>query len=226
MTTYGDGNDATVDDVTSTMGVETSTPRESGDPLANWPYPPPDGWTADDLDRLPQDGPNGEPDFFKHVELVDGALIFMSPQKRFHEYLLYGLRTSLNAQAPDHLKAVMQMDVVLGPRQRPCPDVLVVDAEAAKDRSRTAYSPGETRLVVEVVSPESEFRDHEVKPRRYAKAGIPHFWLVENNSDEPVVYVYELDPVGHAYALTGIHHGRLKLTEPFPVDIDLTDLPD
>ncbi len=226
MTTYGDGNDATVNDVTSTMSEETSTLRETGDPLANWPYPPPGGWTADDLDRLPQEGPHGEPDFFKHVELVDGALIFMSPQKRFHEAVLYGLRTSLNAQAPDHLKAVTQMDVVLGPRQRPCPDVLVIDGEVARDRSRTAYRPDEVHLVVEVVSPESEFRDHEVKPIRYAKAGIPHFWLVENNADEPVVYVYELDPVGHRYAITGIHHGRLKLAEPFDIDIDLTELPD
>ncbi|MET8337339.1 Uma2 family endonuclease [Streptosporangium canum] len=226
MTTHGDDDDATVDDVTSTISEEADTQSEARNLLANWPYPPAGGWTADDLDRLPQEGPNGELDFFKHVELVDGALIFMSPQKRFHEYVLYGLRTSLNAQAPDHLKAVMQMDLVIGPRQRPCPDVLVVDREAAKDRSRTAYTPDEVCLVIEVVSPESEFRDHEVKPSRYAKAGIPHFWLVENNADDPVVHVYQLDPVTHAYAVTGIHHNRLKLTEPFPIDIDLAELPD
>ncbi|GGL05976.1 hypothetical protein GCM10014719_05340 [Planomonospora parontospora subsp. antibiotica] len=215
-----------MNDMTSTMSEEDVTEREDRDPLADWPSPPPGGWTADDLDRLPQDGPNGEPDFFKRIELLDGALIFMSPQKRFHEYVLYGLRTSLNSQVPDHLKAVMQMDVVLGPRQRPCPDVLVVDRSAAKDRSRTAYTPAEVKLVIEVVSPESEFRDHEVKPARYAGAGIPHFWLVENHADEPVVHVYQLDRVTRSYVVTGIHHGRLKLADPFPLDIDLTELPD
>ncbi|WP_308441895.1 hypothetical protein [Planotetraspora phitsanulokensis] len=47
--------------------------------LECWPTPPPRGWTADDLDHLPSEGPNGEPDFFKHVELIDGALLFASP---------------------------------------------------------------------------------------------------------------------------------------------------
>jgi Uma2 family endonuclease len=82
--------------------------------LEYWPSPPPWGWTADDLDRLPSDGPNGEPDFFQHVELIDGALVFRSPQKRFHERVIRCLRNSLNAQVPDHLTALMQMDVKLG----------------------------------------------------------------------------------------------------------------
>ncbi|MEV4092477.1 Uma2 family endonuclease [Streptosporangium saharense] len=224
MTTDGDGKDATVGDVTSTLSEETSTTRGVGELLANWPYPPPGGWTADDLDRLPQEGPHGEPDFFKHVELVDGALIFMSPQKRFHEHVLYGLRTCLNAQAPKQLKAVTQMDVVLGPRQRPCPDVLIIDSEVAKDRSRTAYVPQEVHLVVEVVSPESEFRDREAKPRRYAAAGIRHFWLVEDNPDGPVVHVHELDPVNRGYVVTGIHRDKLSVQVPFSVTIDLAGL--
>jgi hypothetical protein len=48
--------------------------------LDSWPYPPPGGWTADDLDQLGLEGPNGEPDFFKRVELIDGVLMFMSPR--------------------------------------------------------------------------------------------------------------------------------------------------
>jgi hypothetical protein len=48
---------------------------------------------------------------------------------------------------------------------------------------------------------------------------------VEENNGLPVVYVYELDPATNAYAITGIHHGRLKLSVPFPVDIDLDNLP-
>ncbi|MCT9933505.1 Uma2 family endonuclease [Planotetraspora sp. A-T 1434] len=211
MTTNGDGDDATLRDMTSV--------------LADWPYPPPGGWTADDLDLLPSDGPNGELDFFKHVELVDGALIFMSPQKRFHERVLYGLRTILNAQLPEKVVAVGQMDVKLGQRQRPCPDVSLVDSSAAEDDGRTYYLPEEICLVVEVVSPESEYRDREVKPQRYAAAGIPHFWRVENNDNRPVVYVYELDPATRTYAVTGIYHSRLAVEVPFPIEIDLDGLP-
>ncbi|MFC9326737.1 hypothetical protein [Kitasatospora sp. NPDC057015] len=40
----------------------------------------------------------------------------------------------------------------------------------------------------------------------------------------PVVYVYELDPATDTYAVNGIHHGRLKVGAPFPVDIDLTEI--
>jgi Uma2 family endonuclease len=193
--------------------------------LEYWPSPPPWGWTADDLDRLPSEGPNGEPDFFDHVELLDGALVFMSPQKRFHEWLIRGLTNSLNTQIPDHLAAVTQMDVKLGHRMRPCPDVLVIDVLAARDLDRTFYRPEEVTLVVEVVSPESEDRDRKAKPPRYAEAGIPHFRRIEEDAGRPVVYVYELDPATRAYALTGIHHGRLTVPVPFAIDVALDELP-
>jgi Uma2 family endonuclease len=193
--------------------------------LEHWPSPPPQGWTADDLDALPAVGPNGEPDFFKHVELIDGALVFMSPQKRFHERVIHGLRVSLNTQVPDQLTALSQMDVKLGRRMRPCPDVLVIDATAAQDDARTFYNPDEVHLVIEVVSPESEERDRKTKPQRYAEAGIPHMWRVEDLGGRPVAYVHELDPATSAYALTGIHHGRLSVPVPFKIDVDLDDLP-
>ncbi|GAA0353938.1 Uma2 family endonuclease [Actinoallomurus spadix] len=193
--------------------------------LEYWPSPPPWGWTADDMDHLPPEGPNGEPDFFQHVELIDGALVFMSPQKRFHDYVIHGLRVSLSAQVPPHLFTLSEMDVKLGHRMRPCPDVLVIDAAAADDLDRTFYTPDEVHLVVEVVSPESEERDRKLKPARYAEAGIAHFWRVEDDGGRPVVYVYELDPATRTYAVTGIHHGKLSVPVPFPIDIDLDDLP-
>ncbi|MFF4987916.1 Uma2 family endonuclease [Streptosporangium saharense] len=189
--------------------------------LEYWPSPPPWGWKADDLDHLPAEGPNGEPDFFKHVELIDGALVFMSPQKRFHQRMIRRLTAALDGQAPESLSAVDQMDVKLGHRTRPCPDIVVIDTVAADDDERTFYTPDEVRLVVEIVSPESEDRDRKTKPFRYAEAGIRHFWRVENNDGKAVVYVYELDPATGAYGLTGIHHGHLTVPVPFPIDIDL-----
>jgi Uma2 family endonuclease len=211
MNTPRDGDDVTVTDVSAALDY--------------WPSPPPWGWTADDLDHLPAEGPNGEPDFFKHVELIDGALVFMSPQKRFHDRMLFGLRVALNAQCPENVAIVNEMDVKLGHRMRPRPDVLVIDAQAATDDDRTFYTPAEVHLVIEVVSPESEDRDRKTKPSRYAEAGITHFWRVENNDGSPVVYVYELDPATHVYGLTGIHHKRLTVPVPFPIDIELGDLP-
>ncbi|MBE1560887.1 Uma2 family endonuclease [Nonomuraea africana] len=115
------------------------------------------------------------------------------------------------------------MSIILGPNQRPEPDVSLIRAEAAHG-DETFYQAADVVLVIEVVSPESRVRDRERKPQLYAQAGIAHFWRVEQQEDRPVIYVYELDPATRAYALSGIHHDRLKLTVPFDVDIDLSEI--
>lgn len=186
-----------------------------------WPYTPPDGWTAADLDHIGPDGLYGELDALKRIELIDGELIIMSPQTEFHMLVVDGLRGELRRQSPEHLTAVREMDVLLGPKQRPCPDVSVVIKAATSDMDRTYYQPEDVLLVVEVVSKSSEIRDRETKPRRYAQGGIQHYWRVENDGGRPVVYVYELDPATATYALTGIFHDRLKTTVPFAVDMEL-----
>jgi hypothetical protein len=63
-----------------------------------------------------------------------------------------------------------------------------------------------------------------LKPLKYAKAGFPHFWRVEEDRGRPVVYVYELDRGGRPpeYVATGVHRERLKLSVPYDIDIDLT----
>ena len=189
-----------------------------------WPYVPPDGWTAADLDHIGPDGPYAELDALKRIELIDGELIVMSPQTEFHRRVVERLRNELGDQCPAELTATREMDVLLAERQRPCPDVSVVTKAAAADLGRTYYEPEDVLVVVEVVSKSSEIRDRETKPKRYAQGGIKHFWRVENDGGRPVVYVYEVDPATTTYALTGIFHDRLKITVPFAVDIALDDL--
>ena len=130
----------------------------------------------------------------------------------------------LRRTAPADLRVRRQMSVILGRRQRPEPDVSVVRADADLSPEATALRAADIVLAAEVVSPDTEERDRERKPQLYAKAGIPHFWRVENTSGHPTVYVYELDPATRAYALTGIHHDQLKVTVPFDIDIDLREL--
>jgi Uma2 family endonuclease len=185
-------------------------------PLPDWLRPPPGGFTAEDLDRIPGLPP--------HTELVDGSLVFMAPQTAFHALVMDLIVTGLRRTVPPHLKIRREMSIILGHRQRPEPDVFAVRAEGIKSPAETAYQAGSIVLTVEVVSPDSEERDRERKPQLYAKAGIPHFWRVENNDGRPTVYVYELDPSTRSYALTSIHHDQLKLTVPFDIRIDLTEI--
>ncbi|MFD9729387.1 Uma2 family endonuclease [Streptomyces sp. NPDC059072] len=181
--------------------------------LPDWMYPPrPSGWEADDLDHLPQ-AP-------RHTELIDGALIFrMSPQRNWHSRLVQKLTTSLEQAAPEGIEVSREMTVRLDKRSRPEPDILA--ATVAYDPDRTRFLPNEVALVIEVVSEESADRDRSIKPFKYAQAGIPHFWRVEDEAGEPAVHVYELDTVTRTYVPTGIHREWLKVSVPFPAAIDL-----
>ncbi|MFH8464341.1 Uma2 family endonuclease [Streptomyces sp. NPDC017991] len=180
------------------------------------PVPPPEGWTADDLDRIP--------DLPPHTQLIDGSLVYRSPQTRFHLRCIRLLEHGLLSRAPDHLDVYREFTVVLDRRNRPEPDVLVASAEAYTGLDQTWLGAEHVLLAAEVVSPDSRERDREVKPRKFAEAGVPHFWRVEKDEEKglPVVYVYELDPATKSYGLTGIFHDRLKTTAPFDIEIDLT----
>ncbi|MEV6106067.1 Uma2 family endonuclease [Streptomyces sp. NPDC051940] len=179
----------------------------------DWPMPPDGGWTADDLDTLP--------DLPPHTELIDGSLVFVSPQARFHMLTMRVLERGLLRTLPDDLDVVREMTVTLRKQQRPEPDLMVARAEADTGPEQTSLLPEDVLLVVEVVSRDSEARDRETKPLKYAKAGIPHLWRVESKRGKPVVYVYELDPANGSYHLTGIHRDRLQLSAPYDIDIDL-----
>ncbi|WP_236655393.1 Uma2 family endonuclease [Streptacidiphilus carbonis] len=186
----------------------------SVDPEISWPVPPRDGWTADDLDRLPNLPP--------HTELLDGSLVFMSPQTAFHDRAMLLLQLGLFRTAPEELDVRREMTVTLGPRNRPEPDLLVIKAEALTSSEQTSFVPGDVVLAVEVVSPDSEARDLDIKPVKYAKAGIAHFWRVENEGGLPVVHVFELEQATRSYVAMGIFREHLTLQVPFPIDIDLT----
>lgn len=136
-----------------------SAAREYGlDDQYEWPRPPADGWTADDLDSLPNLPP--------HTELIDGSLVLMSPQTRFRTRVMRLLENALMDQAPDHLEAIREMTIRLDRRNRPEPDVLVVQVEADTGPGQTWFEPEDVVLAVEVVSADSLERDREVKPRK------------------------------------------------------------
>ncbi|GAA2578923.1 Uma2 family endonuclease [Actinomadura fulvescens] len=182
--------------------------------LPDWVIPPPGGFTADEFLKMRE--------LPRHTELIDGSLVFVSPQTKWHTRVLHMLTAELDRQAPERLRADREMAVRLAKRQVPEPDVLVVTAEAfERDDPSTYYLPDDLVLVIEAVSPDSEERDRDNKPRKYAAAGIRHFWRVETDEGRTVVYAYERDPATGCYGLTGIHHDRLKVSVPFDIEIDL-----
>ncbi|GAA5211459.1 Uma2 family endonuclease [Streptomyces thinghirensis] len=191
---------------------------ESVERRVQWPVPPQDGYTVDDLSTLP--------DLPPHTELIDGSLVFVSPQRRFHylaiDLLFNGLRSSLAAG----LSVEREMTVLLDDRNGPEPDISVVRADAVTGLDQTSFRAEDVLLAVEVVSPESESRDRTTKPHKYAAAGIPSFWRVEQGGTKGglVIHVYELDSMSKAYVHMGLHRDVIKVDKPYAIGIDLTAL--
>ncbi|MFI6299836.1 Uma2 family endonuclease [Nonomuraea sp. NPDC050790] len=184
--------------------------------LPDWVFPPPEGFVAEDLDHIPE--------LPAHTELIDGSLVFVSPQRDFHTAALYLLEKALRGAAPSDHRVRREMSVRLSSDQRPEPDLIVLGPGARIQPDATFYDADDVVLAVEVVSPDSRVRDRERKPVLYATAGIPHFWRVEDQDGQLMVCVYELEPATKTYVVTGIFHERLRLTVPFPMDIDLTEI--
>ncbi|MFD7706468.1 Uma2 family endonuclease [Streptomyces sp. NPDC059786] len=185
---------------------ETSAPA--------WPRPPEGGWTADDLDRLP--------DLPPHTELIDGSLVFACPQSHFHSRAVCVFRRGLEVSAPGDLEVLCRFTIDIDRQNRPEPDGIVVRGDVIESWDQTRLPAEAVLLAVEVVSADSVSRDRQTKPLKYARAGIPHYWRVENEKGLAVVHAFELEPTTGAYTSVGIFRERMKVAAPFPVDLDLT----
>ncbi|MDQ0788521.1 Uma2 family endonuclease [Streptomyces sp. B3I8] len=182
----------------------------------SWPMPPEGGWTADDLDRLPNLPP--------HTELIDGSLVFVSPQTLFHTRTIDFFTWQLQSLAPADFEVIREFTIDIDRQNRPEPDVVVVRADVVQDPEQTRFPAEAVLLAMEVVSEDSVSRDRETKPLKYARAGIAHYWRVENEKGRAAVHAFELEPTTGAYTSVGIFRERMKVEVPFPVDLDLAGI--
>ncbi|MEU5092198.1 Uma2 family endonuclease [Streptomyces sp. NPDC021356] len=181
-----------------------------------WPTPPEGGWTADDLDRLPNLPP--------HTELIDGSLVFASPQTLFHSRAVSFFEWQLQSAAPEQVQVVRELTIGIDRQNRPEPDVVVVRSDVVENAKQTRFPADAVVLAVEAVSDESVSRDRETKPLKYVRAKIPHYWRVENGNDRVVVHVFELESTTGTHTGTGIFRERMKTHVPFTMDLDLSGI--
>jgi Uma2 family endonuclease len=196
------------------MGALMSVAPKASTPT--WPIPPEGGWTADDLDRLPNLPP--------HTELIDGSLVFVSPQTAFHERAVDFFKWQLRSLAPADFEVFREFTIDIDQQNRPEPDVIVLRREAWKESGQTRFPAEAVLLAIEVVSADSVARDRETKPLKYARAKIPHYWRVEDEKGRAAVHAFELEPTTGTYTSVGIFRERMKVSAPFPVDLDLAEI--
>jgi Uma2 family endonuclease len=128
---------------------------------------------AEDIWDTPDDG--------NRYEVIDGALFVTPPPGWGHQRGLGKLyiRVGSHVYALD-LGEVVQapVGVVLDDENGVEPDLVFV----AKERLHIITERGvfgAPDLVVEVLSPRTRSRDLGSKKRRYAAAGIPHYWVLD-----------------------------------------------
>jgi Uma2 family endonuclease len=171
---------------------------------------------ADDIWDTPDDG--------KRYEVIDGALYVTPPPGWGHQRGL----GKLYVMVANHVFANRLGEVVTAPVGVKLDDEnglepdLVYISDARRHIIVDRGVEGAPDLVVEVLSPSTQSRDRGVKMRRYAAAGVPHYWML--NYRNPALDAYRLTAEG--FGLVGrFRPGDIFRSELFPgLEIPIADI--
>jgi Uma2 family endonuclease len=133
-------------------------------------------WTADMARALPDDG--------NRYEVVDGELLVTPAPRRLHQRAVMHLAAALHGYVRDlGIGEVLTSpaDIELDPHGMVQPDVFIEGLVGGRP-ARDWNSGAPLLLVVEVVSPSTARADRTIKRRRYHRAAIPEYWLVDPDS--------------------------------------------
>lgn len=108
------------------------------------------------------------------VELLEGVIVLMSPQKDPHGHAVEVLTDTLVPQVKGRLRVRPQLPLTVDDRSEPEPDLAVVPLPVP---GSLAGNRRAALLVIEVAG-ESLRKDRLVKSRVYARAGVPEYWIV------------------------------------------------
>lgn len=176
------------------------------------PLDRPGEWTFDDLVLLPDDG--------RRWEVVDGALLQVTPPTRLHDVVCKRLLFQLHEQLPSGWDVEYEFGLRLGNDGR-LPDIGIARSDVPFRRGDVGLSSEHVVLLVEVVSRGSRKNDRFFKPIEYAQAGVAHYWRVEI---DPEILVVTHDLVDGSYQQTGVLRGSHEVTEPFGLIVDVPAL--
>lgn len=117
-----------------------------------------------------------------HVELIDGLIVDMSPKTPAHENAIAWLNQVLVLAVDlDRFEVRVGASLSIATSQ-PEPDIAVIERDMPRP-----YHPGTAALVIEVAV-SSQRRDLRHKPRIYASAGVPEYWVVDLDAGRAVAH--------------------------------------
>src|SRR5437899_2329842 len=127
---------------------------------------------ADDIWDAPDDG--------KRYEVIDGALYRSTAPDLDHQRPCGALIALIWPFVRRHNLGEIftsPVGVILDEENGIQPDLVYVSKARAGILTRRGIR-GTPDLVVEVLSPSTEAQDRGIKMRRFAAAGVPHYWIV------------------------------------------------
>lgn len=167
-------------------------------------------WTVDDLGDLPKDLP---------YELINGRLIVPSPT-HLHQDLCVRILLALEVNCPPEYVVSIDLSMKINRRNEPRPEVVALRPRHV-DRSPVPVE--DAILAVEVISPDSTFRDMYDKARVYAHAGVATYWVIDPLHERMTLTEMVLGPKGEYEP--AVHTDDVFTTErPWKVTIDLPAL--
>lgn len=110
-----------------------------------------------------------------HLELLDGEVIGMAPQKSRHATAVLLVEGALRKAFGDCATIRVQLPLSLSESSEPEPDIAVV---AGSPRDYRDAHPATALLIVEV-SESTRGYDRGRKLAAYARAGIPEYWILD-----------------------------------------------
>jgi Uma2 family endonuclease len=171
---------------------------------------------AEDIWDTPEDG--------NRYEVIDGGLYMTPPPSWTHQsasgVLHFYLMRHVRARRLGKVVAA-PVGVILDEENGLQPDLVYISHERADIISERGVE-GAPDLVVEILSPSTRARDRGIKMRRYAAAGVPHYWILDPRRQ--TLEAYRL--VERGYELTGTFGpGSTFRPELFPgLEIPIDDL--
>ncbi|MQY21498.1 Uma2 family endonuclease [Nocardia macrotermitis] len=167
----------------------------------------------------------------RQIEVVSGQVMFCRSGSRQHNHVARRLANRLEdvrqGRSGTEVLTDFEMHYVDSRPNSPGfsfrrPDVIL---HRCFDQDRK-LTTSDVLLVVEVVSPGSEYTDTVDKHAEYAREGIQTYLIVHLDAQRriKIIQEYRLDWASRTYRQADTHQEQLILTDPFPVDIAFADL--
>jgi Uma2 family endonuclease len=120
------------------------------------------------------------------VELLEGRIIRMSPQRPFHASSVHRTNKYLSKLLGNRAEVRIQSPITLGDDSEPEPDIAVVFTNINEYADRHP-APTDIYLLIEVADT-TLTKDRELKSKIYAKNLVSEYWILDLQNRQ--VYIY------------------------------------